>query len=67
MLTERPCLMSEPLLPLRTAVVLGGALIIAIATAALTYAGSTKLPKAVIAGGAAFGAAVYWLNDVIAG
>ncbi|MEB3052106.1 hypothetical protein KV112_20555 [Mycolicibacter sp. MYC123] len=58
--------MSDPLLPLRTAVVLGGALAIAATTAALTYAGSRKLPKSVIAGGAAFAAAVVWLNGLIA-
>ncbi|MEB3023059.1 MULTISPECIES: hypothetical protein [Mycolicibacter] len=58
--------MSTPLLPLRTAVVLGAALIVAAITGALTYASNKKLPKEALAGGAAFAGAVFWLNDLIA-
>lgn len=58
--------MSVQLLSLRATVVIVGALLIAVITVALTCASGAKLPKAILAGGAAFGASVVWLNGLVA-
>lgn len=56
---------TDPLMTLRTAVVLIGGLLIGV-TAALTYYGTKKLAKAAMTGGSAFGVGVLWLHTIIA-
>lgn len=56
----------QPLLPLRTAVVLLCALIVGAVVGGLTYLGSKELASALLAGGTAFAGAVLWLDRVIA-
>lgn len=57
----------QPLLPLRSAVVLLFAMLIAAAAGGLTYLSSThNVAAAVIAGGTAFAGAVIWLDKIIA-
>lgn len=56
----------QPLLPLRTAVVLLCALIVSTVVGGLTYLGSKELAGAILAGGAAFAGAVIWLDKIIA-
>jgi hypothetical protein len=57
----------QPLLTLRTAVVLLCALIVGAAAGGLTYLGTKELTSAVLAGGTAFAGAVIWLDKIIAG
>ncbi|TXI56683.1 MULTISPECIES: hypothetical protein [Mycobacteriaceae] len=57
---------TDPLMTLRTAVVLIGGLLIGVAAGALTYCGTKKLATAVLAGGSAFGVGVVWLHTIIA-
>lgn len=56
----------QPLLPLRTAVVLLCALIVSAVVGGLTYLGSRQLAGAILAGGTAFAGAVIWLDKIIA-
>jgi hypothetical protein len=57
---------TDPLMTLRTAVVLIGGLLIGVTAAALTYYGTKKLAKAAMTGGSAFGVGVLWLHTIIA-
>ena len=57
---------TDPLMTLRTAVVLMGGLLIGVAAGALTYFGTTNLATAALAGGSAFGVGVVWLHTIIA-
>lgn len=57
---------TDPLMTLRTAVVLMGGLLIGVAAGALTYCGTKTLATAVLAGGSAFGVGVVWLHTIIA-
>lgn len=56
----------QPLLPLRSAVVLLFAMLIAAAAGGLTYLSASNVAAAVIAGGTAFAGAVIWLDKIIA-
>lgn len=56
----------QPLLSLRTAVVLLTALVVGATAGGLTYLGTKQLAGAVLAGGTAFGGAVIWLDKIIA-
>lgn len=57
---------NDPLMTLRTAVVLMGGLLIALTAAALTCFGTKNLATAALAGGSAFGVGVVWLHTIIA-
>lgn len=56
----------QPLLTLRTAVVLFCALIVGATVGGLTYLGSREIVGGILAGGTAFAGAVIWLDNVIA-
>lgn len=57
---------TDPLMTLRTAVVLIGGLLIGGTAAGLTYCGTKNLATAALAGGSAFGLGVVWLHTIIA-
>ncbi|MCV7080123.1 hypothetical protein [Mycolicibacterium insubricum] len=56
---------TDPLIPLRTAVVLLASLLIAAIAGRLTYLTSHDIPKALLAAGAAFGGGAVCLNTLI--
>jgi hypothetical protein len=56
---------SEPLLPLRAAVILALALIAGTAASAMTYLVSTSAPAALLSGGAATGSALMLFDNII--
>ncbi|KAA1429573.1 hypothetical protein [Mycolicibacter arupensis] len=57
---------TDPLMTLRTAVVLMGGILIGVAAGALTYCGTKNLATAVLASGSAVGVGVLWLHTIIA-
>lgn len=56
----------QPILSLRSAVLVLGAVIVGAAAGALTFTSSRSLASAVFAGAAAFAAALLWLDHIVA-